>query len=612
MKQRKLSPRKIKLMALCGIAALCLCLTGCYIPPDDLSEEVGTNNFPFPTQKVTDKPTDAPTHAPTVPQQGGLNTPAGTYNWNDYITTPGPSTGVQQPGIITTGQPGTTAGVIVATTATPAPTSMKLGTTGDAVRSVQQRLKQLGYYTGSVDGDFGEGTEAAVKAFQERHNLYVDGKVGEQTLAKLNSPSALQALTQTSKPSATATPNVSNARYLTIGSSGNDVRQLQARLISLGWLAGTADGNFGAATEKAVKAFQKRAGLWDDGIAGPDTQKEIYSSSAPKTSSPQASVGKLEVGSEGTAVRLLQTRLRELDYLKVSPDGSYGEATKAAVIAFQKNNGLTADGVAGAATLNKLYSSSAVSASVGATGNGNSSTNDPADTTVSSTGYTTLREGDEGDAVRKLQQALKNKGLYKGSVDGSYGAGTKEAVKEFQSRNYLRVDGVAGPQTQRALYNTSTSSSYVTLRPGDEGKAVTNLQYTLYELGYFDGKINGIYNSLTENAVRDFQIRNKLTPVDGIAGNATLQKLYSSSALPAAADKPEYETLRQGDDGLAVLEMQEALKQLGYLGSVTAVYDDATYWAVKSFQERNGLSSDGVAGNETLKKLYSDSAKSAY
>ena len=88
-----------------------------------------------------------------------------------------------------------------------------------------------------------------------------------------------------------------------------------------------------------------------------------------------------------------------------------------------------------------------------------------------------------------------------------------------------------------------------------------------------------------------------------------MQKLYSSSAISATAANTEFKTLREGDKGNEVVEMQDCLKQLGYLDEITGVYDATTTAAVKTFQRRNGLSVDGVAGSDTLKTLYSDSAK---
>ena len=605
--------RILKGLALTGMLALCLSLTGCYIPPDDLSGDtqnltVGSNNLPYQTVNVTQRPTATPTTAPTAGSQP-------TINWDNFdsmntATPAGEATSTPRPGVIAVVTKAPTATPDPnQPTDTPTPLSLQNGMSGDQVRSLQKRLKELGYLSGSADGDFGPATEQAVRWFQEVNGLTVDGKAGRNTMAKINSSSAKKAPEPTKAPTATprptATPNVSNARYLTVGSTGKDVRQLQQRLIALGWLEGEADGEYGEATAAAVEAFQAATkNLWDDGIAGPDTQTAIYSSNAAKASKAVATTGsKLEMGSEGDAVKTLQSRLKELGYLSGSADGKFGEATKAAVIAFQSNNGLTVDGIAGSGTQNKLYSSSAKKAGSTGSSGGSSSTNNNASDEITSTGYVTLREGDKSDAVEKLQRTLKNLGYYTGSVDGSYGAGTKAAVEQYQKMNKLRADGVAGPQTQRALYGTNSTSTYATLRPGDEGSGVTNLQYTLYELGYYDGKINGIYNDLTKNAVKDFQIRNDLT-ADGVAGNQTLQRLYSSKAVAAGSAKKEFETLRKGDSNDMVVQMQSYLVKLGYLGSITGEYDDATFWAVKSFQEKNNLSADGAAGNQTLQLLF--------
>ena len=67
------------------------------------------------------------------------------------------------------------------------------GDSGSAVKKVQQRLKKLGYYSGSIDGDYGNGTKTAVTNFQKRNGLNANGKVNSKTLAKLNSSSAKKA-----------------------------------------------------------------------------------------------------------------------------------------------------------------------------------------------------------------------------------------------------------------------------------------------------------------------------------------------------------------------------------------------------------------------------------
>lgn len=616
--------RIIKGAALAVCLLLCLALTGCVVPPDDDVKNGGSTyqdvapRVPTPTPTPTPYRNEQRSPEPTLDWDAMWDneaTPTAPSGLHVTVTNSGsasldrvtPSTSTTRPAVTTTRAAATM----------PAASSLKVGSNGSEVRRMQTRLKELGYYKGSVDGDFGTGTEEAVRAFQRQNGLTVDGKAGSYTLDKLYSSSAKRAtsaVTPTPRRTATPTPRATAVPdtdvYLETGSTGSKVRTLQTRLIELGWLSGSADGSYGDATAYAVKAFQKKHGLWEDGKAGPDTLTLLYSSRAARSSSAVASVGDtLREGDTGDAVRAMQKRLKALGYLSGSADGSYGTATKAAVIAFQTANGLSVDGKAGMTTLNRLYSADAKDADSLTTSGGS---NTGAGVTVN--GYTTLREGDEGDAVKTLQRALKNRGYYSGSIDGKYGSSTVAAVTAFQQRNGLRVDGTAGPTTQTALYGTGALDAVdaSTLRPGDTGIEVRNAQYTLYQLGYYDGTVDGVYGDTTQDAVRAFQIRNGVTPVDGIAGQKTLQVLYSSKAIPASAAVTEYETLRKGDRGNSVVEMQDSLQQLGYLYDVTGYYDDATVEAVKSFQRRNGLEVDGAAGQETLRVLYSRNPVPAY
>ena len=664
--------RNGKMIALAAALALCLLLTGCYVAPDDVNNGGETNsgsNLPFDTLAPRDTETITPdTVVVETPDQNqgqqGQNifpdnstpTPtqaSGGNNWNDWGNTGNPGetptpTNIPTGGTIVfdntpapSGLPGADSTIQTITdtptpaapttpapiTPTPTPKSMRLGFQGESVRTVQKRLKELGYYNGSIDGDFGKETEKAVKEFQKANGLSADGKVGEQTLKKLNDknvktykqahatptpkattkPTATKKVTATPKP--TATPNLEKDYYLRLGTTGKKVETLQRRLIELGWLSGKVTGEFDAATEKAVIAFQEQTkGLWADGIAGPETLRKLYSSSAARSSKPAAvnSVETLQYGSEGSEVTKLQKKLQDLGYLAGYADGKFGVETQAAVIAFQKNNNLTADGKAGTATQNKLYSGTANRAGGNAVKIAGNNTGGRDASGIASTGYETLEFGSTGDAVRKLQNRLSALGYTPGYTDGKFGAATEAAVMAFQANNSLTVDGKAGPATQRALYGTAPKSpvSYSTIRPGDKGESVRNLQYTLYELGYYDGAIDGIYGATTSDAVRSFQIENSLQPVDGIAGNATLSRLYSSSAVPAAASGDLYQTVRPGDTGEAVIVIQECLVDLGYEIEITAEYDEATQVAIRNFQEANNLKVDGICGSETQRALY--------
>lgn len=73
--------------------------------------------------------------------------------------------------------------------------------------------------------------------------------------------------------------------------------------------------------------------------------------------------------------------------------------------------------------------------------------------------YALSRYGSRGDEVKQIQTKLKNWGYYSGSVDGIYGSGTLSAVKSFQKKNGLTVDGIAGTKTLQAMGIFSSSSS---------------------------------------------------------------------------------------------------------------------------------------------------------
>ena len=77
------------------------------------------------------------------------------------------------------------ASVVLASITSANAASIQRGSSGDTVRQIQTKLKQWGYYTGAVDGVYGSGTEKAVRYFQQKNGLAVDGKCGAQTLAAL-------------------------------------------------------------------------------------------------------------------------------------------------------------------------------------------------------------------------------------------------------------------------------------------------------------------------------------------------------------------------------------------------------------------------------------------
>ena len=391
-------------------------------------------------------------------------------------------------------------------------TYIRENSSGATVSKVQTELKALGYYYGQITGNAGPKTVAAIKSFQGKNGLTADGIAGPQTIAKIDA--AYEAKGGSSSGSG------SSASGLKLNSKGTDVRNLQQDLTTLGYYWAEITGNFGERTEAAVKRFQEENGLTADGVAGTKTLNAVAAAVARKGGTP-ASGGNagttLKLNSQGTKVSQLQTDLKQLGYYYAEITGNFGERTEAAVKAFQKAKGLTADGVAGTKTLNAI----AVAVDkAGGSSSGSSSTN--------------MKLGSTGTAVSTLQQNLTTLGYYYGDVTGHYGNLTQQAVKKFQKAKGLTQDGVASTATLNAITSALKNAGVdvgpgtvaTTLREGDKGTAVTELQTMLKKLNYYYGSVTGSFGSLTKQAVRKFQDANKLT-VDGVAGPATINKLRS-------------------------------------------------------------------------------------
>jgi len=170
-------------------------------------------------------------------------------------------------------------------------------------------------------------------------------------------PRTVQITEDPTQPTSTPTP-----RLFQKNDVGIEVRDMQVRLINLGYLKGEADGQFGSATETAVKAFQNQHGLKADGYAGEQTLNLLYSQQAQTfvpTPSPSPTPPAMSSGDSGEEVRRLQTRLKDLGFYTGEVDGAFGKGTKSAVTLFQKQHNLDADGIAGQMTLKILYSNDA-------------------------------------------------------------------------------------------------------------------------------------------------------------------------------------------------------------------------------------------------------------
>ena len=244
---------------------------------------------------------------------------------------------------------------------------------------------------------------------------------------------------------------------------------------------------------------------------------------------------RLEYGSKGEQVKLLQTELNSVINAGLTVDGSFGSGTKTAVINFQKKYGLEADGIVGTKTakkLNEVYSAN----------NNETVINNTLDVNC------VLKYGSKGEQVKLLQTELNsvmNAGL---TVDGSFGSGTKTAVINFQKKYGLEADGIVGFETAKKLneaYLTNTNDNTTTdnntnnnneivlnktldvrcnLKKGSKGEQVKLLQTELNSVMNAGLTVDGSFGSGTKNAVINFQKKYNLE-ADGIVGFETAGKL---------------------------------------------------------------------------------------
>ena len=349
-------------------------------------------------------------------------------------------------------------------------------------------------------------------------------------------------------------------------------------------------------------------------------------------------------GDRGPSVFTLQRQLNRItkDYPffgTLTPDGIFGEQMAETVKRFQRQFSLTADGVVGRQTWYKIsYIYVSVKDLAELTSEGETSSGVLSDGTW---GGTVLRTGSRGGAVEQLQFWLNTISQYVASipsvsVDGSFGSRTAAAVRAFQRRYGLVVDGVVGEATWNAIYaqffsiqsDNGTPNAYpgTALRQGDEGQNVRLVQFwlkiarTVYA-ALNNPTVDGQFGAATKRAVQAFQRYFGLS-ADGVVGRTTWNKLrevYTDIAndLLAESLRPgEFPgVLRRGDSGRAVRELQYYLYLLNaYDTSLPAVEIDgrfgaSTEAAVRSFQRGAGLSADGVVGRATWENLYAQASR---
>ena len=180
----------------------------------------------------------------------------------------------------------------------PANPMLAEGSSGDAVKKLQLRLRILGFMNGSVDGDYGAATTSGVRALQQymRDLEEIGIRENAEVMSRLEATGEDISSLLTVEVNGVADPILLDDFYdedfpavpsaMQSGASGIDVVRLQRRLNCLEYYYGVLDGDYGNGTESAVRAFQKRNGLEQSGVAGSDTLKLLFSEDAKKALKP--------------------------------------------------------------------------------------------------------------------------------------------------------------------------------------------------------------------------------------------------------------------------------------------------------------------------------------
>lgn len=498
-----------------------------------------------------------------------------------------------------------------------------LGSRGEEVIEVQERLIELGYLSGAADGQYGEQTSIAITLFQRTNGLgetgtvnpatyrklfsddvvqddtmlaqqrlielgflegYADGIWGERSAAALMLFQAANDLAQTGELDA-----ATQSALFSEAARRNDLLDAERMLISLGYLAGTADGVADSDTSAALTRFQQLHGLTASGEADEATLTTL--------SAAGDAYAKLQYGSSGDAVSALQQRLIDLGFLNDSADGNFGKNTAAAVSSFQEHltaqgNITAADGIATPLVQEYLYS------------------------TNYSTYVQTLQTGDEGSEVLRLENRLVSLGYMDVTADTVFDAYTAQAISAFQLREALTESSTADKPTIDKLFSgdAQIADTYVehTISLGDSGKAVQAAQEILLRYGMYTGFADGKYSEQFAAAVERFHgylIAVGSEHADDFSTSDSLsiaaQQLLKSAELCSVTG-----SIDSASDDARIRQLQRRLVSLFYLAEtdVDGGYGDKTKSAVSAFQEKNGLNATGIADEDTQNILFSDNA----
>ena len=488
------------------------------------------------------------------------------------------------------------------------------------IATIQAQLNKKGCSVGTVDGIAGPATYNAVISFQNKNGLTADGQVGPATWDVLFD---------------TISGGNSYSRILKLTSPlmyGEDIRAVQNKLNSLGYVAGTADGYYGNMTRNAVINFQSKKGLAADGDVGPTTWSALFNTSTSGGSGYSRILKLTSPLMYGEDIRAVQNKLNSLGYNAGTADGYYGNDTRTAVISFQTARGIDIDGEVGPATWKTLFNTS--------TSGGNGSTSNIRKVFIDP-GHGGTNPGASGNGLyekevvlsisKKVRNILISKGFevelsrskdqYVSLSDRAAQANAWDADL-FVSIHCNSATSSSANGTECYTYptaNTSTKSLSKNMASALASKLgltnrghkeanfavlrLSNMPAILIETAFINNANDASKLKTREN---DFAsaIANQIanTSIDNSNGGSSNGNTSAEYSRNLEVTSP----LMYGEDIRAV---QNKLNSLGFnCGTADGYYGNDTKNAVINLQNTFGITADGIVGPTTWKYLFETNA----
>lgn len=495
---------------------------------------------------------------------------------------------------------------------------LKYGDKGDEVRALQTRLKDVYYYTAKVTGNYLASTRDAVKKVQEAYGLDITGDADMATLEVIYGDCL---------------------RPLRKGMEGKDVSRLQTRLSELGFYTGKITGKYLEGSVNAVAAFQKLNGLEENGQANIQTLQKLYSEDvvmptpdpnatatpvpAPTPTPDLSYPGRLGYGSKGKRVQQVQGRLKELGYFtrNATTEGFYRQ-TLDALKAFQKQNGVDADGVVTEETWQALYADD-VAGPRDTPKPSPVPTPPPYKLVVDVTNqlvkvYGRGETGEYDDFIRAMWCSTGTTSFP--SETGTFTLTTRRVL-------WAEFPNWGGGKAQYWVKITPEIAFHSVLYSRNDNKAVNMksvnrlgkrashgcIRLTLQDAKWiYQNAGAGTQVVITEDLPADSELKAASKPAP------YSKTIYAHPITPTPGAIPVYNpsvppavtrNLKAGDQGEDVFFLQNKLKELGfYTGSVTGEFLEGTKKAVGDYQRSVGARVNGTADKKLQETLFMQSA----